>query len=131
MSHFNIFRTNKYQYVSEQEFREKLDMQRFLNAQVLQVFKKKGGVSEKQAPVEFFFYTDEEDKASNLAIELNKLGYEVYSIDRLALDGKWSVTGRTQLMKMTTRTITKWSKQMVELGYQNDCDFDGWGTLAE
>jgi hypothetical protein len=110
MPHFNIFRSNKYQYVSEQEFKEKLDMQRFLNSQVLQVFKKKGGASEKQLQVEFFFYTNEEDKASNLAIELNRLGYEVKSIDRQVIDGKWSITGRTQPMKMTTRTITKMVK---------------------
>ena len=130
MPPFNIFRKSKYQFVTEEEYEEKMTMQHLLNHKVLGLFKQHGG-SKKEQQVEFFFYTDEEDKATNLAIELYGLGYEVYGVERSNKENEWSVIGRTTVMKMTTRTLTKWSKQMVELGYSYDCNFDGWGTLVE
>ncbi|MFC3562039.1 ribonuclease E inhibitor RraB [Pedobacter jamesrossensis] len=31
-------------------------------------------------------------------------------------------------MKMTDEVVKQWTKQMCELGYKFDCEFDGWGT---
>ena len=94
--------------------------------------KRFGGKSNPLQSVEFFFYSDEEDKANNLAIELSKLGYEVYGVHPpLYEGGQWSVTGLTLPMKLEDEDFNNWSKQMVQLGYECDCKFDGWGTLIE
>jgi regulator of RNase E activity RraB len=29
---------------------------------------------------------------------------------------------------MDDGTVQSWAKEMCELGYKFDCDFDGWGT---
>ncbi|MBA3647677.1 MAG: ribonuclease E inhibitor RraB [Chitinophagales bacterium] len=129
MAHYNIFRSGKYRFISEDEYREKRVLQRFFNSKVLNQFREQGGGRGKVLPVEFFFYTDDEDKAINLAIEISKLHYEISGIDRDRSDNKWQVKGRAPIMKMENKTLTKWSKQMVDLGYENDCDFDGWNIL--
>jgi regulator of RNase E activity RraB len=41
------------------------------------------------------------------------------------------VTGWTTIMKMENEILKNWTKQMCELGYKFDCDFDGWGTTPD
>ena len=107
-------------------------MQSFLNKKVLEVSKKFGRKEDAFQSIEFFFYSDEEDKANNLAIELNKLCYEVYGVHPLDKeDQQWSVIGCTAPMHLSEDELTNWSEQMVKLGYECDCKFDGWGTLIE
>jgi hypothetical protein len=31
-------------------------------------------------------------------------------------------------MPMETTNVINWTKQMCKIGYQFDCEFDGWGT---
>src|SRR5207249_3200677 len=86
---------------------------------------------EKERKVEFFFYTNTTDKAEELAKELEKLNYET-SHGKSSGDGKsFIVTGITTKMKMDDEIIANWAKEMCELGYKFDCDFDGWGTSPD
>src|SRR5262249_47792429 len=103
MSHFNVFRRNLYRFISEDEYRENRVLQHFFNSKALSLLRKRGGVRGKELPVEFIFYTDDEDKATNLSIELGKRGYEIYSIDSDGSDHRWSVTGKTNAMKMDNK----------------------------
>ena len=38
------------------------------------------------------------------------------------------ITGWTSPIKMDENTVLNWTKDMCEVGYKYDCDFDGWGT---
>ena len=34
-------------------------------------------------------------------------------------------------MKMDDQAVQLWTKEMSELGYKFDCEFDGWGTTPD
>ena len=126
---FNSFRQNIYRFFSKKEYEDSKRMQRFLNKKVLGLFRNYGGKSDLKS-IEFFFYTDTQDKANNLAIELSAMGYEVYGTDK-GSDDKYSIIGCTMPIRIDERSVTNWSRQMCKLGYDNDCQFDGWGTLID
>jgi regulator of RNase E activity RraB len=85
-----------------------------------------------QQEVEFFFYANTQDAASNLAIDLSKLGYNVYQVDTSAANkNKWLVSGCTLPLNMTEVSLIKWSEGMCRLASLHDCQFDGWGTLMD
>ncbi len=82
--------------------------------------------------VEFFFYTSSQDDASNLSIDLFKLGYKLYAIDEPdAARKNWGVMGITKKMKMDDESITIWTDKMDALAEANNAEFDGWGTLID
>ena len=83
-------------------------------------------------PVEFFFFADRQDDAGNLAIELHKLGYEVYRVHEPDdISSQWSIVGATPRMKMDDESVCEWSEKMEQLAQENNSRFDGWGTLLD
>jgi regulator of RNase E activity RraB len=96
---------------------------------LLSLSKKYGGKTGHLQQVEFFFYADSEDKGSNLAIELSKLGYYVYGVERSV--NKWSIIGATPLMKIDEESLTKWGEAMYALAEEIEVLFDGCGMLIE
>ena len=131
MNFFNSFRQHIYQFFTGEERDESIVMQPVLNKEVLKLMKRFGGTSNSFQSVEFFFYSDTEDKANNLAIELNKLNYEVYGVSQSFKENEWSIIGCTPALNLNDESLNAWSKQMVDLGFKCDCKFDGWGTLIE
>jgi regulator of RNase E activity RraB len=102
------------------------------SAQVFRIAEKFGLKTKPDQEIEFFFYAKTQDDASNLAIELNRLGYNVEWVDRSAGDkDKWLVSGWTQGMNMDEDHVIKWSEAMDKLANEHDCLFDGWGTFVE
>jgi regulator of RNase E activity RraB len=132
MGLFNFFKRNNSRFVSEHQHNKNVAMQKQMNAKVLEQLNIHGVTDNSELELEFFFYTNKEDNASNLAIELNKLNYQINLVAHSASDkNQWVVIGWTTKMKMDLQTITKWTNQMRKLGCENDCDFDGWGTQAD
>lgn len=78
--------------------------------------------------LDFFFYTNQKEKAQELTNALRKFGYVVRIGERTASDLKYSITGQTIPMPAEDDVVLDWSKKMNELGYVHDCQFDGWGT---
>ena len=131
MSFFNSFRKHLYRFFSKEEETDAIAIQPELNKSLFRLFKKYGG-TKKEKPVEFFFYTDSEDKACNLAIELAKLHYEIYEIHPPENNNQdWSIIGLTTPLNMNEVEMTKWCEKMIQTGFETDCRFDGWGTLIE
>ena len=85
----------------------------------------------EELSVEFFFYADKEDDASNIAIELNRMGYKIEVVDRSASDKRWCVSGWTTKIKMDVDNVTDWTDRMEQLAEENNCEFDGWGTMQD
>ena len=96
---------------------------------LLSLSKKFGGKTGQLQQLEFFFYADSENKGSNLAIELSKLGYVIYGVE--VAEDKWSIIGTTPLMKADEITLTKWGQAMYALANEMEVLFDGWGMLIE
>ena len=129
MGLFSIFGNKDNRYVSESAFKKSVVNQKEMNGQTLTQLSNYGVDGKSQLSLEFFFYTDKQDKASNLAIELKKLGYNLETVDKSAGDPKlWVVTGWTTPIKMDIGSVTSWTEHMCQIGFANDCDFDGWGT---
>jgi regulator of RNase E activity RraB len=118
-------------FVTEDSFKNNLQKQVDMTPQTLEQLRQAGVTADKELKLEFFFYTNSDDKAKKLADELAKLNYSVEH--RLAADSKteFVITGWTTKMKMSEDVVKKWTKEMCELSYKFDCDYDGWGTQPE
>ena len=106
--------------------------QKLANARVLEIVKHFGAKDNSVLAIEFFFYADRQDDASNLAIDLYRLGYEIYGVN--APEGackQWSVIGSTPKMSADDEAMYAWTVSMEKLGMANNCIFDGWGTLID
>lgn len=102
------------------------------DSRVLHFIDKINPQPDKALALEFFFYADSQNDASNLAITLHTFGYriEVADFDKLfPEDNKWIVSGWTTKMKTDIDTITEWTARMETIAKENNCMFDGWGTF--
>jgi len=131
MALFNFLKGND-SFVSENRYKKNIAKQREMNKVLLKQFNTMGISEDSSLKLEFFFYTDQEDKANNLAIELHKLNYNIEKAGTSAGKNKlYVVTGWSTKLKMDLINITNWTTHMCELGYKCDCDFDGWGTFPD
>jgi regulator of RNase E activity RraB len=132
MGFLDIFKSNSNgQFVSESKFKGNLNMQVELAPETLNQLKNYGVTDDSELKLEFFFYSKTLDNAEKLAEELKKLNYEV-EFGKSAGDKKlFIITGWTTKMKMDDHTVQSWTKEMCEMGYKFDCEFDGWGTTPD
>lgn len=89
-----------------------------------------GGDSEFMK-LDFWFYTNEQEKAELLAGALRGLQYEVEVSTGGHEDRQICISGCTPFMHDVDDAMEKWVKQMNELGFVHDCEFDGWGSPVE
>jgi regulator of RNase E activity RraB len=90
-----------------------------------------GASDDKELKLEFFFYANDRDKAEALAKDLRTREYEAETVKSAGNNNLLLVTGWTTKMKTDEETIERWTEDMCELGYRNDCEFDGWGTTPD
>ena len=131
MGLFNLFskkNTDSGQFLSSDSLENKITKQLQMTPKIMEQLRKLKVTSDKELKLEYFFYTNTEDKAQVFASELKKIEYTVkYGVS--AGDKKlFVVTGWTTKIRMADDVVMQWTRQMCELGYKFDCDFDGWGT---
>jgi len=80
---------------------------------------------------EYFFYTNSPDSAKRLSEQLSSLGYSILVGPSVADKNLFIISGWTPKMQMEDTVIAKWVKDMCDLGYKFDCEFDGWGTTPD
>jgi regulator of RNase E activity RraB len=115
-------------YVSEPGFRENLANQTTMSPQTVAHLRKHGVTEEASLKLEFFFYTDKNAKGQSLADALRDLQYKV-ECGPAAQDARLVlVNGWTTPLKMSEESVVAWTEKMCRLGYEHDCEFDGWGT---
>lgn len=115
-------------YVTEQSFHENLAKQTAMSLQVVERLREYGVTDDAKLKLEFFFYTDTERKAQALAGALRNLGYKVEAGPSAGDDKVLLVTGWTVPIKMDDSSVVAWDERMIRLGYNHDCEFDGWDT---
>lgn len=117
-----------HRYVSESAFRENLSKQKTMSPQTVAQLRKHGVTDQANLKLEFFFYTDKESKGQPLAKALQELRYQV-EFGPAAGDSRLIlVTGWTAPITMSEGSVVEWTEKMCRLGYEHDCEFDGWGT---
>ena len=130
MGLFDFFKskTNNSQFVNETEFISNRDMQLQMTPETLDQLRKLNVTPDNELKLEYFFYTNTAEKAEQLATEIAKLNYTVSHGESAGDKNLFLVTGWSTKMKMNDNVVKVWTKQMCELGYKFDCEFDGWGT---
>lgn len=121
-------KSNNRQFVSETAFNINCDKQMQMTPQTLEQLRNLNVTTDRELKLEYFFYTNTADKAKQLATEIEKLNYTVQHGVSAGDKNLFIVTGWTTKMKMSEEVVKHWTKQMCELGYKFDCEFDGWGT---
>src|ERR1035437_1595839 len=102
------------------------------NARVLELMDHYGVKGNSVLSVDFFFYADNQDDASNLAIDLSKLGYRVDTVNESGTTtNQWVIRGVTPKMDIGESAINEWTGRMKQLAKENNSVFDGWGTLID
>jgi hypothetical protein len=115
-------------YVTEKSFHENLENHAAMSPQTVAQLREHGVTNATELKLEYFFYTDTEAKAQSLAGPLTELNYEVETGQSGGDARLFLVTGWTTPIKMDEDTAIAWTKQMCLIGYEHDCEFDGWGT---
>ena len=118
-------------FVTESAFEKNRDNQMKMTPLIIEQLRKLNVTEEKELKLEFFFYTNKAEKAQEFATEIEKLNYLVKHRISTGLKKTFIITGWTTKMKMENGIVQSWTKQMCELGYKFDCDFDGWGTTPD
>jgi regulator of RNase E activity RraB len=134
MGFFNFFTpkpTNFTVFVSDQQFKNNLESQVYMTRGLMSKLRSFNVGPEKQLKLEYFFYTNSLTKARDFAEYLKKLNYNSQYGTAAQNRELFVINGWTPNIKMEEDVICEWTKQMVQLGYTFDCEFDGWGTFPE
>jgi hypothetical protein len=113
-------------FVSEDRFRRDLGTQHAENVPVLDLLREQGVSSSRELTVEFLFYTDKQSKADALAADLRRLGYETETRPFAHEQIRYSISGCTPPMAISSKVLDEWCERMVTLAFASDCLFDGW-----
>jgi tetratricopeptide (TPR) repeat protein len=118
--------SSKRRFLSEEKSKEILDKQLTMSYFTLKELSKHGVDHDSYLKLEFFFYSNTEEKAKLLYNDLLQIGYKV---DMPHKSGKqWCITGWTDRINMSEYSVLSWIKEMCLAGFKQDCEFDGWGT---
>lgn len=116
-------------YITARDFEKILKLQKRLSPQTVNRLRDYGVKPNDSLPLEYFFYTNDEQKALSLAAALRDLGYKDIDVaPRQEEELLFLVTGWTLPIVMDDKTVAAWTEDMVRLGYTHDAEFDGWGT---
>ncbi|MFC0518877.1 ribonuclease E inhibitor RraB [Mucilaginibacter angelicae] len=132
MGLFSIFgKKDDRQFVSKEAFEEKSTTQLNMMPVLMEKLRELNVDEDRELMLEFFFYTNTYQKAGAFAKELSNLNYEVkYGVSQG--DKKlFIITGWSDRIKMKDAVVAAWISQMCNLGYNFDCEFDGWGTIPD
>jgi hypothetical protein len=126
-----LFKKNPRRFVEEASFLRNRENQTRMAPATLDQLRQLGVTPDKTLKLEYFFYTDTPEKGAALASVLEGLGYSVVHEQAAGDPTLRVITGWTEPMRMSDETVIAWSGRMCEVGYEHDCEFDGWGTTPE
>jgi hypothetical protein len=86
-----------------------------MSPQTLAELRKYGVTDETQLKIEYFFYTDTEQKAAALSEDLRQMGYSGEYRPSVSDPKIFIVNGWTTKMSMDESIVVGWARQMCEL----------------
>lgn len=119
------------QFQTEAQFKENVVRQMTMTPQTLAQLYEYGVSEDSELKLEYFFYTDREDKAASLHKALGSLDYSGEYGQSATDDSIYIVTGWTTPIKMDKDSAVSWTESMCKIGFEHDAEFDGWGTNPE
>jgi hypothetical protein len=98
---------------------------------VLEELQKHGVSARSRLRLEFFFYSDSSENAQALSAAMRSRGYQSRA-GRSAHDRRlFVITGWSTAVSMDLPSVLEWTEAMCRVGFEHDCEFDGWGTLLD
>ena len=117
---------------SEGHKRTVLAKQLAMNRQSWSALQQHGATEDTDLRLDFFYNAPNERAARALAAYLNgETDYEVRvgsAGGGLLKKKAWVVTGTTRDTKVSQEILDQWVEWMVLAGFENRCEFDGWGA---
>ncbi len=124
MSHASNFQTSR--FVSEGKLRSILARQLRMTKEGVQWLHENHHIqSTDSLRLRYSFQTDDSLKAIKLIRELKKRKYKA-ELEKYIFEKAFFITGKTTRIRMAEDILAPWTKSMCELGYEHDCEFDGW-----
>ncbi len=82
--------------------------------------------------LDFYYVTNDSVDAQHLSVELEKWGYHANRVHRSSKDQTlWVVSASSSRVNMDSSSLNTWTDAACELGYKNDCRFQGWSPVTE
>jgi len=128
MGIFSFFSSAPKKFVTQESFEKNLSSQLAMSPQTVAQLRNLNVTPEKELKLEFFFYTNTPEKAAALASDLTNKKYKVEHGPSASNKKIQVITGWTEKIGMSDANVAAWTKEMCELGFKHDCEFDGWGT---
>ena len=116
------------QFQTEAQFRENVGRQTTMTPQTLAQLYEYGITEDSKEKLEYFFYTNSEEKASSLHKALVDLGYSAEFFQSASDDSIFILTGWSTPIRMDRDSAVSWTESMCKIGFEHDAEFDGWGT---
>ena len=131
MGLFSFIKSNR-RFVSEKQLQENIRSQNAMNEETLFEFNEYGIDKNTERKLEFFFVSNDKLKLEQLKAALVLLNYKELILEKDMQSKKnWVLFGETNHIKMELYTINNWTKSLCEVGFEYDCNFDGWGAKLE
>lgn len=115
-------------FVTEKDFRKNLKSQLEMNKLTLSKLRKYNIDESSHCKIEYFFYTNKMSQAKSLCSLLSTMEYACNYGKAAGYRKLFVITGWTNKINMSGTSIDTWTEHMCQIGYDYDCEFDGWGT---
>jgi hypothetical protein len=111
-------------FFDEESYENDIELE--VNEDVLERMYKDGIKPTDKLPIEFYFLTDTEIKATNLKNHFKTKFPQYQAIEIRGYEGDFEISGITDSKEMSLQSINEWNKVMWSFGYEFDCKLDGW-----
>jgi hypothetical protein len=118
----------------EEWMEQVLEAQLAMNSDAWEQLRQHGVTEDTDLRLEFFYIAADEQAAQGLAAFLQaETEYEVTvgsstSGGLMRRTTEWKVSGVTHETNVNQEILDEWVAWMVVTGFENDCQFDGWGA---
>jgi len=131
MGLFSGFGKKEGKFISESGFEKSLKKQLAMSPQTVAALREYDVSATDLLKLQFFFVTNAESKAAALASNLAENGYSVEHGISESYKNLYLITGWSTPIKMDESDVVAWTRNMCEMAYRHDCEFDGWGTSPD
>lgn len=111
-------------FFDQEAYENDIDLE--TNEDVLNRIHKDGIKPTDMLPIEFYFLTDTNLKATEFKNQLIREFPDYKKIEIRDYDGDFEISGITDPKAMNLGSINEWNRVIWDFGYQFDCKLDGW-----
>jgi len=117
----------KFSLMGESFIEQEIAAHRARNEKLLEIIERHGADQDATRPIDFFFYTGDQDAASALARDLEVSGFVSVQVSDEPRNDQWCVQA-VRMDSVAAITEEAFVERVVSLAAKHLVAFDGWGT---